>query len=63
MALCGLSYIVQGWVLGVEGFSATHGLTQLPAYLFLLAWIVWLAVSAGRMKQPVSGVSDASAGG
>jgi hypothetical protein len=51
MGLTGISYLAQGWVLGSEGFSANHGLAQLPGYVFILAWIIWLAVSAFRMKE------------
>jgi hypothetical protein len=62
MRLCGLVYIIRGWVLGAEGFSATHGLTQLPAYLLLLAWVVWLVAGSWRMKNPppLSAAQDGS---
>jgi hypothetical protein len=51
MGLSGIAYLAQGWVLGFEGFSPTHGLAQLPAYVFILAWIIWLAVTAFRLKE------------
>ena len=50
MALSGLGYIAQGWVLGAEGFSPAHGLAQLPTLVLTLAWIVWISVAAWRMK-------------
>ncbi len=51
MALSGLAYIVQGWVLGSEGFSAVNTSAILVAYVLMLAWIVWLLVVALRMKE------------
>jgi hypothetical protein len=62
MGLCGISYLVQGWVVGTEGFSANHGLAQLPAYLFLLAWVIWLAISSLRVKTSGAGQVDPAAG-
>jgi hypothetical protein len=53
MGLTGIFYIAQGWAAGEEGFSPTHGSFQLPAYLFLLIWIVWLSISAWRTKKAV----------
>ncbi|MBT2523776.1 hypothetical protein [Arthrobacter sp. ISL-28] len=37
MALSGLGYIVQGWVLGSEGFSTTNTFTILAGYVLILA--------------------------
>ena len=50
MALSGLTYLVQGWVIGAEGFSATHSTLILVAYAFSLAWMIWLVVVAWRMR-------------
>jgi hypothetical protein len=51
MALSGLPYVMQGWVLGSEGFSETNTLAILAGYVLVLAWIVWLLMLAGRMRQ------------
>jgi uncharacterized protein DUF4386 len=51
MALSGLAYLAQGWVLGSEGFSDANTVAILAAYVFMLAWIVWLLVVAWRMKE------------
>jgi hypothetical protein len=51
MALSGLAYIAQGWVLGVEGFPATNTFAILAGYVLILAWIVWLLVVAWRMRE------------
>jgi heme A synthase len=54
MVLSGLAYIVQGWVLGSEGFSATNTFAILAGYVPILAWIIWLLVVAWRMKESIA---------
>jgi Domain of unknown function (DUF4386) len=44
----GLIYLVQGWVVGSEGFSRTETLTIVLAFVLDLAWMIWLAVLAWR---------------
>jgi len=51
MGLSGLGYIVQGWVLGSEGFSGTDTFAILGGYVLILAWIIWLLVVAWRTKE------------
>lgn len=51
MALSGLTYILQGWVLGSEGFSEANTLAILAGYVLVLAWTVWLVVVAWRSKE------------
>jgi hydrogenase/urease accessory protein HupE len=51
MVLSGLAYIVQGWVLGSEGFSGTDTFVILAGYVLILAWIIWLVVVAWRTKE------------
>jgi hypothetical protein len=53
MGLSGLAYIVQGWVLGSEGFSASNTIPQLLAYLLILVWSIWLLIIAWWMKESV----------
>jgi hypothetical protein len=55
MGLSGLTYLVQGWVVGSEGFSKTHTILILVAWVLTLAWMIWLVVVAWRMPD-----SDAS---
>jgi len=50
MALSGLAYVIQGWVVGVQGFSSIETIAIEVAYVLDLAWIIWLAVIAGRMQ-------------
>ena len=49
MGLSGLTYLAQGWVIGADGFSATHSTLILVAYVFSFAWMIWLVVGAWRM--------------
>jgi len=56
MGLSGLTYLVQGWVAGSEGFSRTHTIAIVLAEVLNVAWMIWLVVVAWRMpaSEPVS---------
>src|SRR4029079_18485867 len=41
MALAGLTYLVQGWVVGSDGFSQTESLAIVASYVLNLAWLGW----------------------
>lgn len=49
MGLCGLAYLVQGWVVGVEGFSRTESIAIVATWILSVAWMIGLAVVAQRM--------------
>ena len=51
MGLSGLAYLVQGWVVGSQGFSGTHTTLILVAWVLSLAWMIWLVVVAWRMQD------------
>jgi Domain of unknown function (DUF4386) len=54
MGLSGLAIIVQGWVVGTEGFSVPS--LMIPTILgdiLWLAWSIWLLIVAWRMKESV----------
>jgi hypothetical protein len=51
MGLSGLAYLVQGWVLGSEGFPETNTFAILAGYFLILAWIIWLVVVAWWTKE------------
>src|ERR687885_1246921 len=51
MGLSGLTYLVQGWVVGAEGFSGTMSIAIVLAWVLGLAWMIWLAVVAWRMPE------------
>lgn len=46
MALSGLAYVAQGWVVGAEGFSPANAIPILAGIVLILVWSVWLLVSA-----------------
>lgn len=48
VGLSGIAYLVQGWIVGAEGFSDAHTIMILAAWLLSLAWMIWLAVLAWR---------------
>jgi hypothetical protein len=51
MGLSGLTYLVQGWLVGDEGFSQTVSIAIVLAWVLSLAWMIWLAVIAWRMPD------------
>jgi hypothetical protein len=51
MGLSGLAYLVQGWVVGSEGFSGTNTTLILVAWALSLTWMIWLVVVAWRMRD------------
>ena len=53
MGLSGLAYLVYGWVLGAEGFSATLTVPNLLSLVLPFAWIIWLLIVAWRRKESV----------
>jgi len=55
MALSGLVYLAQGWVVATEDFSGTHTSLILAAWVLTLAWMVWLLVVARRTREPSAG--------
>jgi hypothetical protein len=55
LGLSGLIYLVQGWVVGSEGFTETHTILIVLAWAVSLSWMSWLAVVAWRMQQQSAG--------
>jgi hypothetical protein len=51
MGLSGLTYLVQGWLVGEEGFSQTVSIAIVLAWILSLAWMIWLAVVSWRMRD------------
>jgi hypothetical protein len=51
MGLSGLTYLVQGWVVGSEGFSQTMSNAIVLAWVLSLAWMIWLFVVAWRIQE------------
>jgi hypothetical protein len=56
MALTGLAYLAQGWIIGALGFAGANALPTLIGIIAIVVWTVWLAASAWRMKESGDGV-------
>ena len=55
MGLTGFTYVVQGWVVGSEGFSRMESILIVVAWVLTLVWMIWLFVVARRthdVEQP-----------
>lgn len=50
MVLTGVAFIVQGIIIGTEGFAADNALPTLVGYGAWLLWSIWLLVLAWRVK-------------
>jgi hypothetical protein len=50
MALSGLCYLAQGWIIGSSGFSSANQIPTLLGIGLILVWTVWLLVVALRIK-------------
>ena len=48
MVLSGAAYLVQGWVVGAQGFSSADTTLILVALALSLTWMVWLAIIIWR---------------
>jgi hypothetical protein len=62
MALSGLSYVAQGWIIGSSGFSSANQIPTLLGIGLILVWTVWLLIAALRIKTaaPTETTSDAT---
>jgi hypothetical protein len=54
IVLSGLTYLVQGWVVGSEGFSQTESIAIVLAFVLDVAWMTWLVVLAWRTREPAA---------
>ena len=51
MGLSGVTYLVQGWTAGSEGFSPAHTFAIVLAEVLNLVWMIWLALVAWRVEN------------
>jgi hypothetical protein len=51
IGLSGLTYLVQGWVVGSEGFSPLMSNAIVLAEVLDVVWMSWLVVVAWRMQH------------
>jgi hypothetical protein len=49
--LSGLTYLVQGWVAGADGFTRGHDFLIVLAWVLNLAWMIWLVVLAWLARR------------
>jgi len=61
MALSGLCYLAQGWIIGTSGFSSANQIPTLLGIILVVAWSVWLLVAALRSKTQDPGKTEAQA--
>jgi hypothetical protein len=47
----GLTYLVQGWVVGSNGFSGTNDILIVLAWVISVSWMIWLVLVARRMPE------------
>lgn len=52
VALAGLSHVVQGWVVGSQGFSPVGSAAIVLGHAVNLAWMTWLVAVAWRTRDP-----------
>jgi hypothetical protein len=50
MALSGVCYLAQGWIIGSSGFSSANQIPTLLGIALILVWTVWLLIAALRIK-------------
>jgi hypothetical protein len=50
MALSGVCYLAQGWIIGSSGFSSANQIPTLLGIGLILVWTVWLLIAALRIK-------------
>ena len=55
MGLAGLAYVVQGWVLGSEGFSANNAAPTLAGIALVVGSSIWLLIVSWRMDEAAEG--------
>lgn len=48
MGLSALTYLMQGWAAGTEGFSQTHTMAIVLAEVVNVVWMTWLITAARR---------------
>jgi hypothetical protein len=50
MTLSGVTYLVQGWLAGAQGFSPAHTFAIIGAEILNVVWMTWLLVVAARTR-------------
>ncbi len=50
MGLTGVAYVMQGWVIGSQGFSNNNTFPTLSGYVSWIAWSLWFLIFAWRTQ-------------
>lgn len=50
MTLTGVAYVMQGWVIGSQGFSNNNTMPTLGGYISWIVWSLWFLIFAWRAK-------------
>jgi hypothetical protein len=58
MGLSGVAFMMQGWVIGSEGFSPNNTIPTLSAYALILVWSTWLLIGSWRKHATSQIVKD-----
>jgi len=61
MALSGVAYFAQGWILGMTGFSSANSIPTLLGIVLVVAWAIWLLVDALRARVAQQEAADVEA--
>lgn len=51
VGFCGLTYLLQGWLVGTEGFSRGTSNVIVVSWIVGLAWMIWLIVLPRGMQS------------
>jgi hypothetical protein len=46
-----VTYLLQGWLAGAEGFSIVHTFAIIGAEILNAVWMTWLLVLASTMRR------------
>lgn len=55
IGLSGVTYLMQGWLAGTQGFSPAHTFAIIAAEIVNAVWMTWLLVFAAKMPRFESG--------
>ena len=55
LAASGVAYLIQGWVVGTEGFSAANSIPTLVSIVAIVLSAIWMLVSSVLMKPARAG--------
>ena len=51
MGSSGMSFLMQGWVVGTEGFTEKHTILIVLSLALNLVWMFWFFLSVWRTEQ------------